>query len=47
MTRVGPGLATPRWTAAGAWQQAGVDVTHRMGDGAQDRPAEDPRGNLP
>lgn len=29
------------------WQQAGVDVTHPMGGGAQDRPPEDPRGNLP
>ena len=29
------------------WQQAGVNVTHAMGHGAQDRPPDDPRGNLP
>jgi NADH-quinone oxidoreductase subunit I len=29
------------------WQEAGVDVTHAMGRGQQDRPPEDPRSNLP
>jgi NADH-quinone oxidoreductase subunit I len=29
------------------WHQAGVDVTHAMGHGAQDRAPEDPLSNLP
>ena len=29
------------------WDQAGVDVTHAMGEGYQDRPPDDPRSNLP
>jgi len=29
------------------WDEAGVDVTHAMGHGQQDRPPSDPRSNLP
>jgi len=29
------------------WEQAGVNVTHALGYGTQDRPTSDPRSNLP
>jgi NADH-quinone oxidoreductase subunit I len=29
------------------WEEAGVAVTHALGQGRQDRPPEDPRSNLP
>jgi NADH-quinone oxidoreductase subunit I len=29
------------------WDEAGVAVTHALGQGRQDQPAEDPRSNLP
>jgi len=29
------------------WDEAGVAVTHALGQGKQDRPASDPRSNLP
>jgi NADH-quinone oxidoreductase subunit I len=29
------------------WDEAGVAVTHALGQGKQDRPPEDPRSNLP